>query len=214
VAIQVISDMRAQFGLVRGQGDRPTCTAFAISDAHRAARGDTEHLSAEHLYFHSINLCVSKDPTHGVPLSTALDALRQQGQCHESGWPYLKMLPVDMRLWYPPATANPNFTRRSLLNHPGDVNKLIIEVEGNQPMIVTLLLGERFYSPVSGVVDVGPNDADTGYHAVVAVGAARINGTRALLVRNSWGASWGDSGHCWITEPYLSNRLYQTARLQ
>jgi C1A family cysteine protease len=57
----------------------------------------------------------------------------------------------------------------------------------------------------------GPNDADVDYHAVIAVGLGETaEGEQCLLVRNSWGPSWGLKGHAWITVPYLAQRLRGT----
>lgn len=49
-----------------------------------------------------------------------------------------------------------------------------------------------------------------GGQAVVAVGYddRRLRATRgALLVRNSWGASWGDNGHGWLPYAYVEEQL-------
>jgi hypothetical protein len=38
MAIDILCDIRPRFGPARDQGPRPTCLAFAISDAHAALR--------------------------------------------------------------------------------------------------------------------------------------------------------------------------------
>src|SRR5215469_3921058 len=88
VAITVLSDLRSLLGGARNQGRRPTCVAFAVSDAHAAARGTNELLSTEHLYFHGVQRTPNGHPNLGVSLSTILDALKHDGQCAETGWPY------------------------------------------------------------------------------------------------------------------------------
>ncbi len=53
-------------------------------------------------------------------------------------------------------------------------------------------------------------DSVRGGHAAVAVGYddRRLNGTRgALLIRNSWGASWGEHGYGWLPYAYVQERL-------
>ena len=51
--VTAMVDLRAQFGAVRDQGDRPTCLAFAASDAHAACRPHWEPLSSEYAFFHA-----------------------------------------------------------------------------------------------------------------------------------------------------------------
>jgi C1A family cysteine protease len=50
-------------------------------------------------------------------------------------------------------------------------------------------------------------------HAVVAVGHGTTSDQTAILIRNSWGAEWGEGGHAWLTEKFLSPRLFATAIL-
>jgi C1A family cysteine protease len=67
--------------------------------------------------------------------------------------------------------------------------------------------------PVNGVIVPGNGDADVDFHAVVAVGHGRIGEERAILVRNSWGDTWGIGGHAWVSELYLQPRLHEVALL-
>src|SRR5690242_2086376 len=87
--------------------------AFAVSDAHAAALGAPEPLSTEHLYFHGIQRTPNGHPNLGVSLPTILDALNHDGQCVETGWPYLDALPMDLAKWTPPSTATPAYRRNS-----------------------------------------------------------------------------------------------------
>jgi hypothetical protein len=40
-----------------------------------------------------------------------------------------------------------------------------------------------------------------------------VDGTPAILIRNSWGPGWGLEGHAWLTERFLAPRLFATANL-
>jgi hypothetical protein len=210
--MDVLQDLRGRFGLTRDQGDRPTCIAFAVTDTHGAARSGTTPLSTEHLYYHAIQRTPGRDPEGGVSLPTILAALEADGQCSESGWTYLKTLPSDIATWKPPASATPVFKRQALAKST-KVSKVIEELDSGSPVILTLLLGLRFYDPVNGVVSSGPNDIDTDYHALVAVGHGAVGAQSLVLVRNSWGKEWGTDGHAWIAADYLEPRLHGVATL-
>jgi len=211
MAIMTVRDLRPQLGSARNQGSRPTCVAFAFSDGHAARRGALDPLSVEHLYYHAVQRTPGSDPRAGVSMPTSIAALVKDGQCAEIGWPYIDPL-VDPAAWAPPQEATPAFRRLSELAS-ASTSTILAELDADSPVVIALLLGERFHTPnAQGRVVVGPNDADTAYHAVLAVGHGRDGAEPFILVRNSWGAEWGLNGHSWVSAAYLQLRLYALAR--
>lgn len=142
-----------------------------------------------------------------------LVALNSDGQCDEIGWPYPPVLPADLSTWHPPAAAKPNHRCQAAIAS-GAFDEIVAMLETDCPAIVTLLLGTQFYSPVAGVIEAVPGEADTDYHAVLAVGHGKDAARRYVLVRNSWGDAWGIAGHAWIAEEYLKARLHAFAGME
>ncbi len=78
------------------------------------------------------------------------------------------------------------------------------------------MLSRSFFQPRGdGVVDPANDELPepAQRHAVVAVGHGTVDGTPAILIRNSWGPGWGLEGHAWLTERFLAPRLFATANL-
>jgi hypothetical protein len=212
--IAVSVDLRPQFGAARNQGPRPTCVAFAASDAHAGLRSGWAPLSCEYAFYQAQRRA-GRPPSKGALLSSMLDALRQDGQPEESGWPYLAATPTDATSWAPPAEVGPLFGRAGEKSGPS-LDQVIHELDQGRPVIILLTLSRAFYSPTAQAV-VHPARGEVPEparrHAVVGVGHGTVDGQRAILIRNSWGLKWGGDGHGWLTEPFLRPRIFAAATL-
>ena len=208
-------DLRPKFGPARDQGARPTCLAFATSDAHAAARSNWSQLSCEYLFY-----CAQKrdgrSPYVGATLQATLDAIRHDGQPNESGWPYLKCVPTDLGLWKPPSDVGALYGRNGEPAASG-INEIIISLTRRQPVVLLLKLSHSFFAPTpDAIVDLqrGETPEPAQRHAVIAVGHGIARRQKAVLVRNSWGLAWGDAGHVWLTQRFLAASLFATAILK
>jgi Papain family cysteine protease len=214
MAVEVYHDLRNLFGPARDQGARPTCLAFAASDAHAALRVGWEPLSCEFAFYHAQRRA-NRSPAQGTTLPAILDALRHDGQPHESGWPYLASLPADLSAWRPPPGLGQLFNRAGRSGR-GTVEEIVAGLDGGRPVIVLMQISMSFFiAGPDGIVDPAADERPdpAQRHAVVAVGHGLWNGERVILVRNSWGEAWGQSGHAWLTEAFLTPRVFGLAVL-
>ena len=212
--IDIVRDLRPLFGPARDQGARPTCLAFAARDTHAGLRDGWAPLSCE-FAFYAAQKRAGRPPTSGALLSTMLDALRLDGQPDEKGWPYLAAVPADHRLWTPPATVGPLYGRNGQRDGT-DLSSILAALDRDTPVLMLTMLSRSFFQPRGdGVVDPANDELPepAQRHAVVAVGHGTVDGTPAILIRNSWGPGWGLEGHAWLTERFLAPRLFATANL-
>lgn len=213
-AITILEDLRPHFGEARNQGSRPTCLAFAASDAHAALRPGWSPLSCEYTFYQAQQRA-SRPPDRGATLPAVLATVRHDGQPEEAGWPYLPAIPADLTAWLPPAEVGPRFGRAGA-PYAHDVGPIIAEIDAQRPVILLMMLSRSFFMPrPDGVVQPAAGEAPepARRHAVIAVGHGTVQAERALLVRNSWGPGWGLAGHAWLTEGFIAPRLFAAALL-
>lgn len=212
--VTVYVDLRDQFGPIRDQGARPTCLAFAASDAHASLRGEWDTLSCEYAFYHAQKR-TGRPPTIGVFLDDMLATLRDQGQPIENDWPYLAKLPTDLTHYSPPSPIGRLYGRNG--QQPiHSVDHICGALDDGVPAIVLSVLTRTFFNPPnSGIIDHvdGDDVFPIPRHAMVAVGHGQVRQGRVVLIRNSWGSCWGLNGYGWVTEAFLTRHIYGLALL-
>lgn len=211
--IKASVDLSSKFGSIRNQGMRSTCLACAASDVHAAAR-KASPLSAEYLFYHAAQKQLPVPHENGLYLNAVSQAISVEGQCLESSYPYLQNHGIAAPL---PLPANP-------FPHPTHIAKVQVKADnvakllgaGITPILVSHITRRfQYANPANDVVDFDPSDTRVGVHAVVAVafGNSR-DGRNFIKIRNSWGEKWGNQGHAWLSEEYVTKHVAQTAALQ
>ena len=212
--ITVSADLRSLFGPARDRDRAPPASLLRRADARCCAARWVGALTCEYAFFRAQRRA-GRPPETGALLPSMLEALQQDGQPEESGWPYLPAMPIDATSWTPPAEVGPLFGRAGERSRPL-IDQLVAELDQGRPVIVLLMLSRAFYSPrPQAVVDLAPGEPPNPArrHAVVAFAHGAVDGQRAILVRNSWGPRWGEAGCAWLTELFLGPRMFAAATL-
>lgn len=211
--IVIDADLRGLFGPIRDQDPRPTCMAFAASDAHAAVRPGWEPLSVEWAYYHALQR-EGVQPDDGVGLSAMLATLREDGQPLEASWPYIVAQSIDPTRYSPPSNAGPLYRRASTLI-PATIRSLVEQITLGKPVLFTARISLGFFDvPEDGIVTANDLTPTVGTHALIAVGYGHRDRDRFILVRNSWGPEWAHKGYAWLASPYLRRHLIAAATLQ
>jgi hypothetical protein len=205
-SITVRKDLRGRFGPARDQGARPTCLAFATSDTHAATREPWSELCCEFL-FYSAKQHDNTPPERAAKMGSVRHVLEKTGQPLEAFWPYLDKLPSDIMNWKPSGQPDQLFTSPS--KHLGDSFQAAWDaVMGGSPVLIGMTTSRAFSRwDGDGVIDSAEPVEPKRRHAVIGVAVGERNGTNLLLIRNSWGKSWGHSGYAWLTERYATPRI-------
>jgi hypothetical protein len=212
MTVIIAKDLRANFGPARDQDPRPTCMAFAASDAHAGVRPGWKPLSVEWAYYHALKR-ECRLPHAGTTLAAMLATIRVDGQPCEARWPYIADLFTDVAVWIPPESIDPLF-RRDSASVAATVGEILDKLDLDEPVLLTMSISPAFYAPdADGIVAGDEALMPERRHAVVAVGHGHRGARRFVLVRNSWGASWGLEGHAWIDTAYLTPRLLSAATM-
>lgn len=205
MTVQSRIDLRNFHGMVRDQGSRPTCMAFALSDLNGSRHQQPAQLSAEHLYREAASRMPGWNPGDGLQVDAALHAVSAPGQALETTIPYAAFEPSLPLAPNPPCT--PLFAGGYGLRSPAMTTIEHALSNGRSIGLVLRLTVEFFEASISTPqIPYSPNAIFGQSHAVLAVGVGHdeVSLERHVLIRNSWGPNWGHGGHAWLPESYIN----------
>jgi papain like protease len=197
VEIPDIIDCREFMGAVRSQGDEGCCGGFSAAGMKEyqemAEYQDFIQLSPRFVYERSRE--VESIRGQGTTLRAVMKALNQYGICEEKFWPYKANKKGTPKNGYEENALQYRIVAYAKLESIDDIMRSLVL---NGPACAGLYVTPEWNKvPRSGLMDP-PTMGSFRYggHAIVIVGVDRPK--KLLLIRNSWGLSWGRAGYAWI----------------
>lgn len=215
-------DLRKFFNPVRDQEHLGACTSFAIASMYEA-RMRQEGVESENvmspgfLYYHS-NILTGR-PGGGSNFFEQLEVLGKHGICHETLYAYNS----DNNSGAPSEEAVADAANHHVLEarqiELQDTLDKTQSLRFNHEML-TSALAEGFPVGISlkvfdnfgkeGPFVIHPDDSpeakEDGWHAMVIVGYSEER--NIYIVRNSWGAKFGEEGYCYVPMAYIDDPEY------
>jgi C1A family cysteine protease len=194
---------------VEDQGAVGSCTgqAFAGMLEYLDRRDDSAHADVSRLfiYYNERRLEDTVNEDAGAYIRDGIKALKEWGVCDEYLWPY-----VESRYSIRPSPmAYQDALKRRIVAYyrVSSLSDLKSALAEGNPVVFGFTVYSSFESAEvtkTGVMSMpGANDEFRGGHAVLAVGYD--DETRRLIVRNSWGETWGDKGYFTMPYGYIEN---------
>lgn len=203
----LIADLRPWCSPIKDQGPIGSCTANAVVGAleyfERKTRG--AYVDASRLFLYRATRrylgWVGKGDT-GAFVRAAIKSLRLFGAPPEQYWPY------DVKHWDDEPDAftyayAQNFKAIEYFRLESSVDQLKSALRSGLPFMFGFTCFGSLRDPSVGETGIvpypGPNESVIGGHAVLAVGYTDSH----VLIRNSWGASWGEGGYGYLPWTYF-----------
>lgn len=212
-------DNRQWCSPIENQLQLGACTAHAgiglFEYFERKAFGKHTDLSRLFLYKVTRNLMKLTGDT-GAELRTTMQAMTFFGAPPEEYWPYeVPCFDDEPNAFCYQFGSNFKALQYARLDLPGsNVQEVLTSLKTTLSKCFAVMFGFSVYSNISDDADIpfpGAKDKLEGGHAVMIVGyddEHKIGKDKgALLIRNSWGTTWGDKGYGWLPYKYVLKNL-------
>lgn len=205
-------DLRPFCSPVEDQSSLGSCTANATVGALEyleikdgAVSSSFENYSRLFVYYNTRERMGTVDSDSGGYLREAVKAVADFGACDELKWPYdIKTFTTRPSVECYTDGASHKISEYFRLNSMPDMLKCLAD---GYPFVFGFTVYSEFEGATvasTGVLNLpGPSEMALGGHAVCAVGYDMEAGT--VLVRNSWGHTWGQDGYFTMPFSYISN---------
>ena len=199
-------DLRPKCPPVYDQGTLGSCTANTLVGAYQFDN-ISFYGSRLFLYYNERVLDHDVNEDAGSTIHEGVTALETYGLCLETAWPY-NIASYQVK---PNKTCYSNALSHKVTQAnqiAQDINSLKACLASGYPFAFGFSVYESFESDAvaqTGIVPMPDTETEQllGGHAVLCVGYDDDN--QWFIVRNSWGASWGDQGYFYMPYAYMTN---------
>ncbi len=200
-------DLRGNCSDIEAQGKLGSCTAQALAGniefLDKKADAAYTDVSRLFIYYNERVIMDTVEYDSGASLRDGIKTLKNDGACHETTWPYA----ISKFAKKPPTKCYIEAKKHLIQSYHRlyTVSEMLTCLADGYPFVFGFTVYESFDSPKvkkTGIVHMpGKDEIALGGHAVMAVGYNRKK--KRVLVRNSWGASWGRNGYFTMPFEYI-----------
>ncbi|MBD0379034.1 C1 family peptidase [Paenibacillus sedimenti] len=210
-------DLRNKLSPVVNQGNLGSCTSNAIVSGLREYwlrqdERESTRLSRLFHYWHERELKGTVNRDSGATVRDGMKVLQKIGVCPESEWPYriakFKEKPDQE------AESSAGEYRIEAYHRIHDLAGIKAALADGQPVVFGIWLYDSFVGAQAARTGRIPypnrkKEQFLGGHALLAVGYkdGKRKGQGTMIVRNSWGKSWGDNGYCYLPYSFFKNSV-------
>lgn len=204
------TDLRPKMPAVYDQGQLGSCAANAIGAAiefQRAAEKLPDFVPSRLFIYYNARV-LEGDPSddNGMQIRNGIKSVVSTGACPELDWPYnpSQFAVQPSPNCYAEAKTDLVIAYQRVSQTLDDMKAILA---GGEPFVFGISVYDSFESEAvatSGIVPMpAQSESMIGGHAMLAVGYD--DARQAFIVRNSWGADWGQAGYCFLPYAYLTS---------
>ena len=193
---------------VYDQGQLGSCTSQALLAAVEYADPTSFAGSQLFIYFNERVLENSVAEDSGAEIHDGITTLCKYGVCAEADWPYdiTKFTEKPTDACYTAALEHQALQVRNIPQTPYDMKNCLAQ---GFPFVVGIVVFAGLESAAAaktGIVPMPRNKRgkSLGGHAVLCVGFD--DSKKKWIMRNSWGADWGEAGYFYLPYGYLEDK--------
>jgi len=203
-------DLRSKMSPVVDQGQLGSCTANAIASGLREyleiqSGKPLTRLSRLYLYWHERQIEGTINEDSGAYIRDGMKVLQTIGCAPEADYSY------DIATFRnkPSAKAEVDAGAYKIKEYHRVLNFAAMQaaLAAGSPVVIGISVFSSFESEAVAKTGMVPlpkrGEQSLGGHAVLVVGYQNMGNTVYAIVRNSWGADWGDQGYFYLSKTYF-----------